>query len=47
MTEQSFLPFRLSGPVIEVSSARTRRSWPAMKYGPAKETFSLRASVIE
>ena len=26
---------------------RTSRSCPAMKYGPAKETFSLRASVIE
>ena len=47
LTEQSFLPVSESGPVMLVSSDRMRRSWPAMKYGPAKETFSLRLSVIE
>ena len=47
VTEHSVLPFIASGPVMSVLSAATSRSWPAMKYGPAKETFSLRASVIE
>ena len=47
VTEQRFFPSRDSGPVIAVSSARTSRSWPATKYGPAKATRSLRASVME
>ena len=47
VTEHSFLPSRAFGPVIEVSSARTSRSWCATKYGPAKATSSLRLSVIE
>ena len=47
VAEQTFLPCRVSLPVIEVSSARTSRSWPAMKYGPAKPTSALRLSVIE
>ena len=42
----SFLPLRASGPVIELSPARTRSDCPTVKYGPAKATFSLRASVI-
>ena len=33
--------------LISVFVAATRRSCPAMKYGPPKETRSLRASVIE
>ena len=47
VTEQTFLPFSVSLPVIAVSSLRTSRSWPATKYGPAKETCVLRLSVIE
>src|SRR3954454_7541899 len=47
VTEHSFLPVKVSGPVIDVSSAFTKRSCPAMKYGPAKDTFALRSSVIE
>ena len=47
VTEQSFLPFNDSGPVMSVLSALTRRSWPAMKYGPANETFCFRSSVME
>ena len=47
VTEQSFLQLRSEVSVIEVSSARTRRSWWARKYGPAKSTFCLRSSVIE
>ena len=48
VAEQTFLPFRASLPAsIEVSALRTSRSWPAMKYGPAKETCFLRLSVIE
>ena len=46
MTEHSFLPSRLSGPVMS-ESTETSRSWPAMKYGPANVTFSARSSVIE
>ena len=34
------------GPVIEESSERTSRCCPAMKYGPAKPPFCLRAPVI-
>ena len=40
-------PFSVSGPVMSVLSCFTSRSWPAMKYGPAKETFCLRSSVME
>ena len=47
VTEQSFLPFSESGPVMSVLSVRTSRSWPAMKYGPPKETVFFRSSVIE
>ena len=46
VTEQSFLPLRVSGPVMSVLSVFTSRSWPATKYGPAKETFCLRLSLI-
>jgi hypothetical protein len=34
-------------PVMSLLSDRTSRLWPVIRYGPAKETFSLRASVIE
>ena len=47
VTEHSFLPFMASGPVMSVLSLLTSRSWPAMKYGPPKDTFCLRSSVIE
>ena len=46
VTEQTFLPLSVSVPVIAVSSLRTSRSWPAMKYGPAKPTRFLRLSLI-
>jgi hypothetical protein len=47
VAEQTFLPFRVSLPVMAVSSLRTSRSCPAMKYGPANDTSFLRLSVIE
>jgi hypothetical protein len=47
-TEQSFLLFCSdSAPVMSVLSARTSRLCPVIRYGPAKSTFSLRASLIE
>ncbi len=46
VTEQTVLPCRVWGPVMVFSSARTSRSWPATKYGPAKPTRCLRLSLI-
>ena len=46
VAEQTFLPFRVSLPVMAASSARTSRPWPATKYGPAKDTCTLRLSLI-
>ena len=47
-TEHSFLLFCSdASPVMSVLSALTSRLCPVIRYGPAKETFSLRASVIE
>ena len=48
VTEHSFLLFCSdSAPVMSVLSARTSSFCPVIRYGPAKSTFSLRASVIE
>src|SRR5882757_4407428 len=46
VTEQTFLPLRVFLPVIELSSLRTSRLWPATKYGPAKDTCALRLALI-
>ncbi|SHW92898.1 Uncharacterised protein [Mycobacteroides abscessus subsp. abscessus] len=47
-TEHSFLWFCSDSTlVISLLSARTSRLWPVTRYGPANDTFCLRASVIE